>query len=319
MNNFSDDELLSAIIDGEADPDAIASIEADDELSERLSNMRAGVELVAEPVSPASPEARASSIAAALAAATSAAPEVVSLAAERHNREEKKRSISPVWFAAAAAVLLFVLALPVVFGIGGGDVTSVAESADEAVLDDVAADAVEETEEASAADAASSAMVEQQAVEEESAEEEVAEQAEAMEDEPASDDSGEIAAGTEEAPVAELTDVAPESTVELDLEVVQSLDELDELIEQGVVVAGLTSDDIVNIESSLAREASELDEALSTGVNPECFAGSSDPLSPSYDLVVIDPFAGAPSLVIVEFGPDSTTRVLDAETCEVIR
>ena len=70
-NERFDDEMLSAIIDGEADDATVASVLADDAASQRLEDMRTAVEVVAEEPPPATPQRRQQSIAAALAAAKS--------------------------------------------------------------------------------------------------------------------------------------------------------------------------------------------------------------------------------------------------------
>ena len=78
MTTEFDDELLSAVLDGDADPQTVAAVQADPDAAARLRSMRAAAALVATPPPPATPERRAASIAAALAAAQPA-PEVSSL------------------------------------------------------------------------------------------------------------------------------------------------------------------------------------------------------------------------------------------------
>ena len=112
-NERFDDELLSAIIDGDADEATVASVLADETASQRLDAMRTVAGIVAEEPPPATPARREQSIAAALAAANSA-PEVTSLTTERVAR---RSGPSPKVLAIAAAVLLFVLAIPVIIGL----------------------------------------------------------------------------------------------------------------------------------------------------------------------------------------------------------
>ena len=313
MSKFpDDDEILSAIIDGEASAEMIASVEADPEKARRLADMRSAVDIVAATPPAATPERRSASIAAAMAAATPASPEVTSLAAQRHKREEKKRSIPVSWMAAAAAVLLFVLALPVLFGLGGGSEADVAATADE-VTETV--EAVEESEEF-VGDEAEGAVANDADAELFAADEEVIEEAdddEAMEDEEEAMEDEEVgpAATDNQAPLAD--------TVLVDTQIVQSVEELDELIAAGTIAPVLAGDDLLAREAPVARAGEAIDEALATEINPECLVASDGSNLIAYDIAVLDPFAGAAELVIIEFADNETTRVLNAETCEVIR
>lgn len=315
MSKFpDDDELLSAIIDGEASAESIASVEADPERSQRLADMRSAVDIVAATPPAATTERRSASIAAAMAAATPASPEVTSLAAQRHKREEKKRSIPVAALAAAAAVLLFVLAIPVIFGLGGGGEVDVAadladESANvgEAAEETTETDAVEESEEASDQDAAAAADTE---VFEEPAEGETSGDEEAMEDE-------EEAAEEAAEPARASGDL--DDAVVINTPIAQSIEELDELIAAGSLAPVLAEQDLLAREAPVARAGESVDEALATEVNPECLVASNGGNVLAYDIAVLDPFAGAAELVIIEFVDDGTTRVLNAETCEVIR
>jgi len=131
--NHYDDELLSAIIDGEADAETVASVEADPVASKRLAHMRDGVSLVAKPVPEATPERRSASIAAALAEAAPA-PQVTSLTAARHARSEAKKAVPRrAWIAGVAAAVAFLIAIPVAISLGGSSNT-------EATASDAAAD-----------------------------------------------------------------------------------------------------------------------------------------------------------------------------------
>jgi len=135
MNNspFNDD-TLSAIIDGEADDETIASVAQNPSASARLEQLRAVSKLVAGPVGDATPERRAASIAAAIKAAGSS-PDLSSLAVRR---EAKRQWLRPRWFAAAAAVLLVLVALPLLARLSESD-ADLASSADAgSAVDDVA-------------------------------------------------------------------------------------------------------------------------------------------------------------------------------------
>ncbi len=315
MSKFpDDDELLSAIIDGEASAESIASVEADPERSQRLADMRAAVEVVATPAPEATAERRSASIAAAMAAATPASPEVASLAAQRHKREENKRAIPASWIAAAAAVILFVFAIPFLFGTGGETdsvVADVADAADgsaevEAFEDEATSESLniaEEDEEEAMED-------EEEVVEE--AQEDAAEEEEIVEEE-------EAAEAAEAAAPAAADDDGEAAEGEAFVAVAQSVEELDALIAEGSLAPVLVGDDLLAREAPVTRSGDGIGEALATAINPECVANADTSDVIAYDLAVLDPFAGAARLVIIEFTTDQMSRVLDAETCEIIR
>ena len=311
--NRYDDELLSTIIDGEASPETVAAVEGDPMASKRLAAMRSAVDVVATPVPEATPERRSASIAAAMAAATPASPEVSSLSAKRHEREEKKKGLPTGWLvAAAAALFLVILGTPLIFD-GGADSADVAADAVELVAEFESSDGpADDTAGASANSLADSEDGDDEAMEdEEEVEEEAMEdvEEEAMEDE----ESDDAATATAEA------SSAPEA-VDFEITVVTTVEEIEELVAASDITPELAGDDVIAIESFQARSTSELDEVLATDVNPQCLnPGEETTGATPYSLIVLDPFAGAPQLVLVEFSDDGTSRLLDAETCEVIR
>ena len=136
--NRFDDAALSAIIDGEADDQLAAAVHGDEVASQRLQHMRTAVEVVATEPEPASSERRSASIAAAMAAATPASPEVTSLAAARHERAEKQRSIPRGLIAAVAAAVALIVAIPIALSLGGGDTTDFASEAASTAADETA-------------------------------------------------------------------------------------------------------------------------------------------------------------------------------------
>ena len=319
-NRFTD-ELLSAIIDGEASPESVASVEADPDARQRLADMRAAVAHVAEPVPEATPARRAQSIAAAMAAATPASPEVASLSAQRHKRDEsQKQGLPKGWLiAAAAAVLLFVLAIPTLF-INGDTATSLADADATATQDDdvvdEAADVVrDEVGDDVVVDAADGDTIDEDA-DDGAADEEAAIAPSAEE---ATEETAEVAA--DEADAADDSEESNdiESDVATEIEIVTSVEEFEELLAQDVIAPQLASDDILSLDGLTARTTSSAEAALATEVNPACLTPGDDVTNPTpYSLIVLDPFAGAASLVVVEFADDGTTRLLDAETCAVI-
>ncbi len=288
MNNKRyDDELLSAIIDGQADAETVASVEADPVASERLAHMRQGVLLVAEPVPEATPERRSSSIAAALAAA-SPAPEVTSLAAARHERAVTRQSAPKrAWIAGVAAAAAFLIAIPLAISLTG-----------ESTTDTVAADAAEETSVDAAANSDDSADADD-------AMDESAEVAES--DDSAADAEEESFASREEVAEAMEDDAANEPRAQRvntsDLATATTVDGIDELITDGTITP--------KYDAAAVVEAGVLESCVQPrdGVTAEL----------PYDLVNLDSFGGATRLILIEFADDATTRVLDAEDCSALR
>ena len=105
-----DDELLSAVLDGEADVEQSAHVDACDACRARLGALRDASVLVATPVPPADAGRRDAAIAAALAAAE--ADTVVPL---------RRRRTIPTWLGAAAAVVVAVGAISLIANRGGDD------------------------------------------------------------------------------------------------------------------------------------------------------------------------------------------------------
>lgn len=289
MNNERyDDEVLSAIIDGEADPQTVASVEADPIASERLARMRQGVLLVAEPVPSPNPERRTASIAAALAAATPA-PEVTSLAAARHERDAKQKRSAPkrAWIAGVAAAAAFLVAIPVAISLGGSpDAETTAADAVEEVAAEATAD--ESADDADAMEDETTALQDSGAddgdAEQDSFVDNRDEVAEAMEDDAAND------------PRASRVNTS-------DLETANTVGEIDVLI----------------LDNLLAPKY-DASAVIVAGVNESCVRPREGVTSDlPFDLVNLDSFGGAARLVLIEFADDGTTRVLDAEDCASLR
>ena len=303
-NERYDDELLSAIIDGEADEASVASVLADDAASKRLEAMRTAAGIVAENPPPATAQRRQQSIAAALAAAESA-PEVTSLTAERAARRTgpNLRAI-----AIAAAVLLFVLAIPVLAGLRPNSNDVASEAADAAADTELSADVVEEAvdgddDEAMEDDEEEEAMEDDE--EEEAMEDE--EEAEAMEDEeevfesaPATADAGD-------------SDDAEESFVPPDRSLAERLASDPVAVPSTNSITGI--DDLVQLGSIIPIYS--IDDLVEAGVNPGCVSGASD--VDRFGVVLLDDGTGPERLVIVEFTNSGATILLDAEDCAVLR
>ena len=301
-NERYDDELLSAIIDGEADEASVASVLADDAASKRLEAMRTAAGIVAEDPPPATAQRRQQSIAAALAAAESA-PEVTSLTAERAAR---RTGPSPKIIAIAAAVLLFVLAIPVLVGLRPSSDNVASEAADAAAETELSADVVENVVDG---DDEEEAMED---VAEEAEEEAMEDEEEAMEDDeetsetavPAiSDDAGDDAAA----------DDAEESFVPPDRSLAERLATDPAAVPSTNSITGI--DDLVQLGSIIPIYS--IDDLVEAGVNPGCVSGASD--VDRFGVVLLDDGTGPERLVIVEFTNSGATILLDAEDCAVLR
>lgn len=301
-NERYDDELLSAIIDGEADEASVASVLADDAASKRLEAMRTAAGIVAEDPPPATAQRRQQSIAAALAAAESA-PEVTSLTAERAAR---RTGPSPKIIAIAAAVLLFVLAIPVLVGLRPSSDNVASEAADAAAETELSADVVEDVVDG---DDEEEAMED---VAEEAEEEAMEDEEEAMEDDeetsetavPAiSDDAGDDAAA----------DDAEESFVPPDRSLAERLATDPAAVPSTNSITGI--DDLVQLGSIIPIYS--IDDLVEAGVNPGCVSGASD--VDRFGVVLLDDGTGPERLVIVEFTNSGATILLDAEDCAVLR
>ena len=319
MNNeHFDDAVLSAIIDGEAEPDLVASVKSSSDASQRLEQMRQAVQIVAEEPPPASPERRSASIAAAMAAATSA-PEVTSLAAARHEKaeEKKRRSLSTGWIAAVAAAVAFIVAIPIAISLApdGGTDTATTDSAAE-IVDAAgdAADAVEGDEE--------EAMEDEEEAMEDEAEPEVAmeDEEEAMEDEAMEDEEVVDLGGDAEDITTEGIDrTAGEE--EAESAVVPAVEKVDvenfELSELPAVSNAIELSDLIAIGA--VGPLYSPDEVVTAGVNPACVAPSEFVTEPvPYALATLTPFGGADRLLLVEFADNGTSRTLDAEDCALL-
>ena len=306
-NERYDDELLSAIIDGEADEASVASVLADDAASKRLEAMRTAAGIVAEDPPPATAQRRQQSIAAALAAAESA-PEVTSLTAERAAR---RTGPSPKIIAIAAAVLLFVLAIPVIVGLRPSSDNVASEAADAAADTGLAAgDVVEDVVDGDDEEEAMEDVAEE--AEEEAMEDEEEAEEEAMEDDeetsettaPAlSDDAGDEAAA----------DDAEESFVPPDRSLAERLATDPAAVPSTNSITGI--DDLVQLGSIIPIYS--IDDLVEAGVNPGCVSGASD--VDRFGVVLLDDGTGPERLVIVEFTNSGTTILLDAEDCAVLR
>ena len=303
-NDRFDDELLSAIIDGEADPASVASVEADTAASQRLAAMRVAVDIVGEEPPPATAERRQASIAAALGAA-SPAPEVTSLSAERATRRAAPNKA--VVIAIAAALLFFVVAIPAVLTSQGEETVTEAASdaADTSLSADDAADSVEDAvagdDEEAMEDDEEEAMEDDEEAMEDDEEEAMEDEEEAMED-----DEEFLDAATDAAPESELPELAltlAERLAENPPAIPVTNDTLgiEELIALGALIPQYTIDDLID-----------------AGVNPTCLDAEA-PGVIGFGVVLLDADGTNPQqLVVIEFLEDGTTRIFEAEDCSLL-
>jgi len=290
-----DDEILSAIIDGEADEELVASVAADPTASARLEQLRAAVSAVKAPIPVATTERRAASIAAAMATATPAAA-VSSLAAARHIRTEQTRTrrLSPQWIAAAAAAILLVVAIPLLVratNSGSADFASSSDDSTSFSAADVATDAPADGSE----DAVDLADTTASAGDKDGSEAESGN--DATTDDGDAEESAPVAA-EEAAESDDFADQAANTFPRADAQVVNSVEVLENLISLGSIVPELT-----------------VEQVIAEGVAPECVGPFDVERGATFALAFLDPFGGGPRLVLIAFGADETTTILDAEDC----
>ena len=308
-NERFNDEVLSAIIDGEADADTVASVNADAGASARLEQLRSAVDFVASPAPDATPERRSASIAAAMAAAQPA-PEISSLAAARHERDQTKqrRSIPPLWFAAAAAMLLFIVAIPLLVRFSPGDAeTASTDTSGDASLNvtDSASDGADAVDDSADIESDSDDAADAPASADEAGSDDAA-------DEPMEEEAPEENATPPTTAAVSATIPAPDDSDEGSSEdrlksenffTVNNVDSLDSMINIGSVQPEFSAGD-----------------AIIAGVNPDCVRPNTLVTTETpYALINLTPFAGDDRLIYVEFADDGTTRILEAEDCAPLR
>ncbi len=310
------DEILSAIIDGEADETTVAAVAGDPAAAARLAQLRKAVAQVATPVPDATPERRSASIAAAMAAATPA-PEVSSLAAARHERTLQQPKASPQrgrWLAAVAAAIVLVVTIPLLVNFGGSDADETAstsfdtgDSSADSASDDTTDDAAEVTAEAAdGLESAESDATDEDASEsiDDSATDDVMDEEDAM-DEPAAVSADDSPVDTDAPAEQDFNDAAFVANRLLSAPTVDSVENVQELILVGAITPRFT-----------------LEQAVEAGVSPDCGDSLAAELSPDaidsplFDITFLDEDgASEPQLLLIQFHEDGTTTTLDAEDC----
>lgn len=304
------DEILSAIIDGEADEGTIASVAADAAATARLEQLRTAVRHVATPVPEASPERRRASIAAAMAEAT-AAPQVASLAAARHERTTQAPWRAPQrgrWLAAVAAAILLVVAVPLLANLRGGDdavdtasdeMSSSLDSGDTATND--SASDTDDTADSAADDGAVSGETGADAMADEGVEGVVGSTADDAMD--SADDAEDDTDADEPAFEEPAEDASPVPQQRLaSAPTVDSVANVNEFISLGAIAPQLT-----------------LDQVVDAGVSAECADSLSSDVAfdePVFDIAFLDENGtDSPRLLLIQFNDDETTTTLDAKDC----
>jgi negative regulator of sigma E activity len=294
MTSPFNDEQLSAVLDGTADPELVGRVQASPEASDRLDQLRRVRDLVATPPVGASPERRAASIAAALAAAEVAAPEgVSSLSVAREKAEQKRRLVdrfSPQVMAAAAALLLVVIVAPFLISRSGDNTSdfaaeTTADAADDGMNNSLAetagADAMEESDDDSgSADSAMADTAEAPAADE-------AMEADLLIDDSADDVSDDAASAGE--------------------------DEVLRIFPTNSPVQLLASIDLGTVAPNLFLS----DPELRNSVNPECLAPFTEAAEPTFALSIIDG-PDISQFVVIHFDEDGTNTLFDAEDCSPV-
>ncbi len=308
------DEILSAIIDGEADDETVAAVAADPVATARLAQLRNAVDMVATPVPDATPERRSASIAAAMAAATPASPEVTSLAAARHERTAKtstKSESTRQWFVLAAAAIALVVAIPLALQLRSGNDADVA-TADATDSRSLATDdAVDDTADAASDEPASDEGAEEGLTAEAMADESLdmaegdGESDDAMEEseEPADDaDSAADDAPATTAPAEVGAPTISPAAALADATTVNGLEGLESLLAINAITPTLTLDVVI-------------DAVVEAGLSPECAESLEEPNPPSFALASLSEGGGETRLLILQFDEDTNAITLDAEDC----
>ncbi len=312
------DEILSAIIDGEADDETVAAVAADPAATARLAQLRNAVELVAAPVPDATPERRSASIAAAMAAATPASPEVTSLAAARHERTAKaptRTESTRQWFLLAAAAIALVVAIPLALQLRSGNDADTATDASADAIDSrslATDDAADAGGDSAGDEAASDDGAEEEAMAEDSLEMEMAdadttfddamEDVEQAADAPADDAAREDLPSTTQAPAeTESPTVSPAAAL-ADATTVNSLESLESLIAIDAITPTLTLEVVI-------------DAVVEAGLSPDCAESLEETSPPSFALASLSEGGGETRLLILQFDEDANAITRDAEDC----
>ena len=299
--NRFDDELLSAILDGEADAAQIARVEADPQASRRLEQLRMVTTIVREAPEPPTDARRKASIAAAMAAAVPADPAVTSLAAARHERAEQvwtpdlEKEAQPRnvrWLAVAAAVALFVLAVPVLVALRP-DASSVATESADAVAEEATADVAE-------------------AASDDDAMEELTE--EVMED--SADEAGTLAESAEASSAADVADTAADDAFDAEDRPFTSFGDQVRRSQLTVVATSTEIDGLV-LDGTIAPIFT-VDELLDAGVNPQCLEADTGLFPAQFGGVNVGTATGGlDNVVLIRFNDDGTTDLFNPQDCSV--
>ena len=261
---FREDELVSAYLDGEATPAEIARVEQDDALMARIEQLRSVRDAVASPVAPVPAELRDQMIEAALAVADAeSAQRREARIVPIHRRRETLLAV-----AAAAILLAAVVSAGLISTRGGDDDAEMAADApamEAAPAADMAATAEEE-----AVAATTTAAYAEIAEEEPMAEEEPLAELDAAMAEMAADEPDEAAMAELEAAAAEAESAMEASAEEAEVAPTASADETDQKDEgrgtaDGAAVEVVDLGVFENLESLFDDIAARWSAALEEG------------------------------------------------------
>ena len=283
MTERFEDEVISAVLDGDADEETTAAVMADPAARERLDALRSVQSLVATPPPAAAPERRAASIAAALAEARTS-PVVTPLAPTRSARARRWRP--PIeWVAVAAAVVVAVLAVPLIGNLTGDD-DDASTAGDAIAVDDATADGALTSRNGNALLSDTDAAAEEAAPAATTVPAATAEAGDSGSDEMA-------AAGDAADDAGDAGDAVREPTV------VNSEAVLGSLLDAGII----------------GPQYFAADPEIAEVVDPACLEPFADDPGEVFALVLLTQTGGPDQLVVVHFAEDGTTTVLDAEDC----
>jgi len=297
------DEILSAVIDGEAGADIVAAVAADTVASARLAQIRQAVAHVCAPVPDAAPQRRSASIAAAMAAREPTGPEVISLAAARHNTTSKttvKSGIDLQRFALLAAAIALVVALPfALLSRSGNDSDTAASDVGTQDSGSASFDAPAERQMTPTAAADSDDAVDDSHDDVETNIETTSAPAAANE---SMNDAADAATTT--APASDHSFEADAALGEITR--VNSIEVLADLIRIQAIAPTLTS-----------KQA--IETVLEAGFSPACVESLGVIDTTSLALAILDEDGSNPRLLILSFADDESVTTLDAEDCAQLR
>jgi len=248
---------------------------------------------------PATPERRPQSIAAALDAAT-AAPKITSLAPVRQARVERRRQPNR-WFAAVAAAVVALIAIPIIGSIGGDDAVDTAAelSSDTDATDSRSLGGDLSGGDNGGDDGSDESMAAADAVPESDIA--PAEAADAIDGAADMASDGDDSAVTSADADTATTTTAP-SASERSIPVATGPEELASFLDDGTIAPQFVIDDPLIVEN----------------VSVECLEPFAEVLTQSFGLARLLPADGSEKIVLVYFDDSGEISTLDGEDCSSV-